>query len=119
MPDTIRLAGTCSALRECLKPEIAARIPHHCFKVHDPVNFLPLPETYMAYDYRSAALKSASLGMTRILLRRVNTNWIREFAGDIIVLDDPKTVKCGTYAKKPTARYVRTFRVGEAFPDDL
>ena len=47
---------------------------------------------YVSTDYRYAALKVASRGHRRILLRRTNSKEIREFTGEVVPLDKPKII---------------------------
>jgi hypothetical protein len=47
---------------------------------------------YVSTDYRYAALKVASRGHRRILLRCTNSKEIREFTGEVVPLDKPKII---------------------------
>lgn len=91
--------------------------PHKTFMLHDPVTYVALGR-YKAADHRYAALKCASKGFERILLRQTNTKEVREFSGTIVVLDVPKIVKRGdreiAYTKRPSVKHVNTF----VFPGD-
>lgn len=86
--------------------------PKSTFMLHDPVDFHPLGK-FISTDYRYAALKTASRGVTKILLRKTNTKTIREFEGRIITLDAPKEIVRGNrtivYAKKPAVKFVKAF----------
>lgn len=86
--------------------------PKSTFMLHDPVDFHPLGK-FISTDYRYAALKTASRGVTKILLRKTNTKTIREFEGRIITLDAPKEIVRGNrtivYSKKPAVKFVKSF----------
>jgi GTPase len=93
-------------------PPVRAKKPKSTFMLHDPVDFHPLGK-FISTDYRYAALKTASRGVTKILLRKTNTKTIREFEGRIITLDTPKEIVRGNrtivYAKKPAVKFVKSF----------
>ena len=80
------------------------------FMLHDPVDMSSLGK-YVSTDYRYAALKVASRGHTRILLRKTNTKEIREFAGEVVPLEVPKEIHRGDrvirYYKKPTVKFLK------------
>ena len=98
-----------------------ARKPKVTFMLHDPADMSSLGK-YVSTDYRYAALKVASRGHTRILLRKTNSKEVREFAGDVVPLDTPKQIHRGdrviSYNKKPTVRYVRKFVFTGTLPSD-
>lgn len=85
--------------------------PKSTFMLHNPTDMSPLGK-FVSTDYRYAALKVASRGHTRILLRKTNTKDIREFTGNVVTLDTPKQITRGdpprtiTYSKKPTVKFV-------------
>jgi hypothetical protein len=70
---------------------------------------------YTAADYRYAALKAASRGHTDILMRKTNSKEVRQFAGRVVTLPEPKVVTregrkdpvC--YSKKPVVTSVKKF----------
>jgi len=80
------------------------------FMLHNKSDMSPAGK-YASSDYRYAALKCASKGVEDILLRRTNTKEIREFKGQIVVLDKPKEINRGdrviTYTRKPTVKFVK------------
>lgn len=82
------------------------------FMLHDPSDMSSLGK-YVSTDYRYAALKVASRGHKKILLRKTNTKEVRQFDGDVVTLDNPKQIHRGdrviTYNKKPTVKFVRKF----------
>jgi hypothetical protein len=102
-----------------------AKIPRarHTFMLHDPSDYSPLGK-YVSTDYRYAALKVASRGHERILLRRTNTREIREYVGKITPLDTPKQITRGdpprtiSYSKKPSVTFVKKYVYGQALPAD-
>lgn len=98
-----------------------ARRPRITFMLHDPADMASLGK-YVSTDYRYAALKVASRGHKRILLRRTNSKEVREFEGDVVPLETPKQVHRGdrviSYNKKPTVKFVRRFVYGGKLPDD-
>ena len=91
------------------------------FMLHDPADMSSLGK-YVSTDYRYAALKVASRGHTRILLRKTNTKEIREFTGEVVSLDTPKEIHRGDrvirYFKKPTVKFVRRWVYSGAVDDD-
>jgi len=86
--------------------------PKLTFMLHAPSD-MSYAGTYASESFRHAALKAASKGHERILLRRTNTKEIREYEGARVPLEAPKSVvrdgKTITYAFKPTARFVRSW----------
>jgi hypothetical protein len=84
--------------------------PKSTFMLHDARDLSSLGK-YQSTDFRYAALKVASRGHKQILLRRTNTKEIREYAGDVVTLDQPKEIHRGdrviTYSKKPVVRFVK------------
>lgn len=97
-------------------PAIARkRKPKLTFMLHDPNSTPPLASLgkYVSTDFRYAALKVASRGHTKILLRRTNTKLIYEFTGSILKLDTPQVVARGertiTYYKKPVVKFVKKY----------
>ena len=88
----------------------------HSFMLHDPVNMEAVSK-YSSSHARYAALKAASAGVKRIILRRTNSKICRVYEGDIVDLPEPKVIKRGdreiTYKRKPTVRFT-----GETFVYD-
>lgn len=86
--------------------------PKFTFMLHDADDMSSCGK-YSSSDYRYAALKAASKGSTRILLRKTNSKEVREFTGSIVTLDTPKEINRGNrvikYSKKPCVRFVRKF----------
>ena len=82
------------------------------FMLHSPEDMSSLGK-YVSTDYRYAALKVASRGHKRILLRRTNTKEIREFLGDVVTLTEPKRIHRGDrvieYHKRPTVKFVKNW----------
>ena len=80
--------------------------------LHNPDDMSALGK-FVSTDYRYAALKVASRGHKRILLRKTNTREVREFTGDVVDLATPKEIHRGdrviTYSKRPVVRFVRKF----------
>lgn len=97
------------------------RKPKVTFMLHDPSDMSSLGK-YVSTDYRYAALKVASRGHKRILLRKTNTKEVREFTGDVVPLDTPKEIHRGdrviSYNKKPVVRFVRKFVFSGSLPAD-
>lgn len=95
--------------------------PKITFMLHDPRDMSSLGK-YVSTDYRYAALKVASRGHQRIMLRKTNTKEVREFTGQVVPLVNPKTINRGgreiVYNKKPAVRYVRTFVYDGKLPED-
>lgn len=97
------------------------RKPRIAFMLHDPEDMSSLGK-YVSTDYRYAALKVASRGHKRILLRKTNTKEVREFQGDVVPLDTPKQISRGdrviSYNKKPVVKFVRRFTFDGTLPDE-
>lgn len=97
---------------EPVKPEPKVKKDKVTFMLHEPDTMRSVGK-YMATDYRYAALKVATQGHKRILLRKTNSKEIYEYNGDVIRLDTPKIITRGsrpiTYEKKPTVKFVRKF----------
>lgn len=82
------------------------------FMLHDPEDMSSMGK-YQSTDYRYAALKAASKGWEKILLRKTNSKEVREFSGTNLPLDTPKEINRGdrviTYTKKPAVKFLRKF----------
>ena len=110
---------------DATRPKAKAKAPRarHTFMLHDPSDYSPLGK-YVSTDYRYAALKVASRGHERILLRRTNTREIREYVGKITPLETPKQITRGdpprtiSYSKKPSVTFVKKYVYGAALPAD-
>ena len=91
-----------------------AKRPRLTFMLHAPGTWESLGK-FVSSDPRYAALKVASRGHTKILLRQTNTRLIYEYAGAVVDLDQPKTITRGdppreiVYTKKPTVRFVSKY----------
>lgn len=98
-----------------------ARKPKRTFMLHDPKDLSSLGK-YQSTDFRYAALKVASRGHKKILLRETNTKEIREFQGDIVPLAAPKEIKRGdrtiTYSKKPVVKFAKKWVYNGPLGDD-
>lgn len=114
MVDAQTPAAAADAPQRTRKPRIA-------FMLHDPADMSSLGK-YVSTDYRYAALKVASRGHKRILLRKTNTKEVREFEGDVVPLETPKQISRGdrviSYNKKPTVKFVRRFVFDGTLPAD-
>lgn len=97
------------------------RKPKFTFMLHDPNNMSSLGK-YVATDYRYAALKAATRGHTKIMLRKTNSKTVHEFNGQVVTLDTPKQISRGdrtiSYNKKPKVERVRVFDFDGALPED-
>jgi len=95
--------------------------PKSTFMLHDPNDLSSLGK-YQSTDFRYAALKVASRGHKKILLRKTNTKEIREFAGDVVSLDQPKEINRGDrvikYTKKPVVKFVKKWVYQGPLEDD-
>lgn len=95
--------------------------PKNTFMLHDPKDLSSLGK-YQSTDFRYAALKVASRGHKQILLRKTNTKEIREFAGDVVALDQPKEIHRGDrvikYSKKPVVKFVKKWVYQGPLEDD-
>ena len=93
----------------------------HTFMLHDPNDLSSLGK-YQSNDFRYAALKVASRGHTKILLRKTNTKEIREFSGNVVELDKPKEIHRGDrvikYSKKPVVKFVKKWVYQGAVDDE-
>lgn len=101
------------------KPRTAK--PRHTFMLHDPNDLSSLGK-YQSTDFRYAALKVASRGHKKILLRKTNTKEIREFNGAVVALDKPKEINRGDrvikYSKKPVVNFVKKWIYQGAIDDE-
>lgn len=94
------------------------------FMLHDPESMAPIGRfvTTAIGDWRAAALKAASRGHTRILLRKTGTREVREFEGRKDAIE-PKTIKRGdreiTYTHRPAVKYVKAFMYEGATTESL
>lgn len=113
-PTAVPDAATTTTTAKTKKPKIT-------FMLHDPADMSSLGK-YVSTDYRYAALKVASRGHTRILLRKTNSKEVREFTGAVVPLETPKEIHRGdrviSYNKKPTVKYIRKFVFDGSLPDD-
>lgn len=95
--------------------------PKSTFMLHDPNDLSSLGK-YQSTDFRYAALKVASRGHKKILLRKTNTKEIREFNGDVVALDQPKEINRGDrvikYTKKPVVKFVKKWVYQGPLEDD-
>ena len=93
----------------------------HTFMLHDPANFQSLGK-FVSTDFRYSALKVASRGHTRILLRKTNTKIVYEYSGKVVDLETPQIVKRGEreikYTKKPVVKFVRKYVYDGEIPAD-
>lgn len=109
------------AARAPTSPAERKKHPKFTFMLHDPSDMSSLGK-YVSTDYRYAALKVASRGHTRILLRKTNTKEIREFTGNVVTLDTPKEIHRGDrvirYSKKPVVKFVKKWVYQGAIDDD-
>jgi hypothetical protein len=102
-------------------PVIATRTkkPRYTYMLHNPEDMSSLGK-YVSTDYRYAALKVASRGFKKILLRKTNSKEVREFDGDVVTLDTPKIIKRADreieYFKKPTVKFVKKYVYGGVLP---
>lgn len=115
--------STAPAVAEPKTPKPAPKAPKtkHTFMLHDPNDLSSLGK-YQSNDFRYAALKVASRGHTRILLRKTNTKEIREFSGNVVELDKPKEIHRGDrvikYSKKPVVKFVKKWVYQGAVDDE-
>lgn len=86
--------------------------PKSTFMLHDADTMCSIGK-YQSTDYRYAALKAASKGANKILLRKTNSKEVRQFTGSIITLDTPKQISRGDrvikYTKRPTVKFEKKF----------
>jgi bifunctional DNA-binding transcriptional regulator/antitoxin component of YhaV-PrlF toxin-antitoxin module len=86
--------------------------PKLTFMLHEPETFVCVGK-YASTDWSYAALKAASRGFEKILLRKTNSKEVREFLGKVVELDIPQEVKRGDrvimYNRKPVVKYVQKF----------
>lgn len=79
--------------------------------LHDPSSMAPLGK-FVSTDYRYAALKAASRGHTKILLRQTGTREVRAFDGMKAAIEPKSIVRGGrtvTYTHQPKVKFVRSF----------
>lgn len=84
------------------------------FMLHKPDDMISIGRfvTNAVGDWRAAALKAASRGHTRILLRKTGTKEVREYEGRKDPIE-PKTINRGdrqiTYTHRPAVKFVKSF----------
>ena len=85
--------------------------PRRTFMLHSPDDMTALGR-FISTDWRYAALKAASRGHTKILLRQTGTREVREFDGARIEIE-PKEINRGgriiKYTHRPQVKYNRKF----------
>lgn len=121
MSDTAAETQSPAAAPAAAAPAAGGKKSKSTFMLHDPVDMSSLGK-YVSTDYRYAALKVASRGHKKILLRKTNTKEVRQFDGDVVTLDTPKEIHRGdrviTYNKKPTVKCVGKFIYNGPVDDD-
>lgn len=89
--------------------------PKRTFMLHG-VDDMSCVHKFSAPGFREAAMKAASKGHGRILLRRCGTSEVREYVGRFVALDPPVVVarrgaaKPIEYHRKPRVEFVRAFQ---------
>lgn len=95
--------------------------PKQTFMLHEPDSMAAIGRFVTTGDWRAAALKAASRGHTKILLRKTGTKEIREYAGRKDPINPPKVIQRAgreiKYSHRPAATFVRTFVWNGAAPD--
>lgn len=85
--------------------------PRRTFMLHSPDDMTALGR-FISTDWRYAALKAASRGHTKILLRQTGTREVREFDGNRLEIE-PKEINRGgriiKYTHRPQVKYNRKF----------
>lgn len=75
---------------------------------------------FISTDWRYAALKAASRGHKKILLRQTGTREVREFEGNRIPIEPKQITRGGrtiTYTNRPQVKYVKKFTYAGAIDD--
>lgn len=89
--------------------------------LHHPETFASLGK-FQSTDWRYSALKVASRGHKKILLRKTNSKVVYEYNGSVVDLEEPQIVKRGEreiqYSKKPVVKFVRKFVYEGAIPEE-
>jgi len=100
------------------KPRV--RKPKFTFMLHNADTFESLGK-FVSTDFRYSALKVASRGHKKILLRKTNSKIVYEYTGDVVDIE-PTIVKRGEreirYTKKPVVKFIRKFVYDGEIPDD-
>jgi hypothetical protein len=85
--------------------------PRRTFMLHSAEDMTALGR-FISTDWRYAALKAASRGHKKILLRQTGTREVREFDGDRIEIE-PKEINRGgrviKYTHRPQVKFNRKF----------
>lgn len=93
------------------QPQENNKKPRRTFMLHSPGDMTALGR-FISTDWRYAALKAASRGHTKILLRQTGTREVREFDGNRLEIE-PKEINRGgriiKYTHRPQVKYNRKF----------
>jgi len=114
---TIRIA----AIVPEQKTVVAEKKPKRTFMLHSAVDMTALGR-FVSTDWRYAALKAASRGHKKILLRQTGTREVREFNGDRVEIP-PKEISRGgrtiVYTHRPQVKYIRKFVYSGAIDESI
>lgn len=93
--------------------------PKRTFMLHSPVDMTALGR-FISTDWRYAALKAASRGHTKILLRQTGTREVRRFDGQKVAIEPKEITRGGRtikYTHRPQVKYVEKFAYAGAIDD--
>jgi hypothetical protein len=85
--------------------------PRRTFMLHSPTDMTALGR-FVSTDWRYAALKAASRGHTKILLRQTGTREVREFDGARVEISPKEITRGGrsiVYTHRPQVKFQRKF----------
>jgi len=97
----------------------AAKKPKRTFMLHSASDMTALGR-FVSTDWRYAALKAASRGHTKILLRQTGTREVREFDGDRVEISPKEITRGGrtiVYTHRPQVKFARKFTYAGAIDD--
>lgn len=89
------------------------------FMLHSATDMSALGR-FVSTDWRYAALKAASRGHTKILLRQTGTREVREFDGSRMPIPPKEITRGGrtiTYENRPVVKFARKFTYKGAIDD--
>jgi hypothetical protein len=89
------------------------------FMLHSVTDMTALGR-FISTDWRYAALKAASRGHTKILLRQTGTREVREFDGNRIAIDPKEITRGGrtiTYTHRPQVKFNKKYMYSGAIDE--
>ena len=98
----------------------ATKKPRRTFRLHSPADMTALGR-FISTEWRYAALKAASRGHTKILLRQTGTREVRQFEGAKVEIDPKEITRGGrtiTYTHRPQVKYTGKYTYSGAIDEN-